>query len=133
MKVRHHHIRFLCNGIRVAFHKRAALLLCSLLIKHQGILHRFYQPVVTGIRQQLADLHHGIDFILVVHLIVGGKAGRGQVHLGRVSVALPGMRLVDNDANRFSLLVAPMMRLPSRMVSRRSPSALPTPQCLTPA
>ena len=36
---------------------------------------------VAGRCQEFAAFHHGIDLILIVHVIFRGEAGQGQVHL----------------------------------------------------
>ena len=61
---------------------------------------------VAGRCQEFAAFHHGIDLILIVHVIFRGEAGKGQVHLGRVATTLAGMCLVNDDGElmRFMLL-----------------------------
>ena len=130
MKMICHHSRFLGNGIAVAFHKAAQLLLRPLLIEHRVILDGLHQLIeavdrrivlqhiqnepfldclfhrinmersvldivavlirnaegfqcfvfrgcgkrkVAGIVQQFTPFHHGVDLILVIHLVIGSK------------------------------------------------------------
>ena len=65
---------------------------------------------VAGRCQEFAAFHHGIDLILIVHVIFRGEAGKGQVHLGRVTTALAGMRLVDDDGELVILMFLPDFR-----------------------
>ena len=60
-------------------------------------LGRSRKGEVAGIFQQLVPLHQGVDFVLVVHLILGGQSGESQVHLRGGLSALAGVRLVDQD------------------------------------
>ena len=130
VKMIYHHSRFLCNGIAVAFHKAAQLLLRPILIEHRVILDGLHQLIeavdrrvvlqhiqnesfldrllhrinversvlnivtvliwnaecfqrfilwgcgkrkVAGIVQQFTPFHHGVDLILVIHLVIRSK------------------------------------------------------------
>ena len=167
MKMIYHHSRFLGNGIAVAFHKAAQLLLCPLLIEHRVILDGLHQLIeavdrrvvlqhiqnesfldrllhrinmegsmldivavlirnaegfqrfilrgcgkrkVAGIVQQFAPFHHGVDFILVVHFVIGSKSGKRKVHLRRVSSALSGMSFIDDDGEMVILVFCSNLR-----------------------
>ena len=59
---------------------------------------------VAGIVQQFAPFHHGVDFILVVHFVIGSKSGKRKVHLRRVSSALSGMSLIDDNGEMVILV-----------------------------
>ena len=52
---------------------------------------------VAGRGHELASLHHGIDLVFIVCVVIRGKAGKSQIHIGGVTPALAGMRLVDDD------------------------------------
>ena len=61
------------------------------------VFRRSGKSKVTGIAKKLPAFHHGVDLVLVVHLVIGGQAGQCKVHLGGVSAALAGMRFVNNN------------------------------------
>ena len=52
-------------------------------------LRRGGKSEITGVRQEFTPFHHGVYLVLVVHVIVGRKAGQGKVHLRGVPAALP--------------------------------------------
>ena len=60
---------------------------------------------VTGVFEELSPLHHGVDFILVIHVIIRSQPGQGKVHLRRISAALPGMCLVNDDSKTVLLML----------------------------
>ena len=59
---------------------------------------------IAGIVQQLAPFHHSVDLILVIHFVIGSKPGKCKVHLRRVSSALPGMSLIDDNGETVILV-----------------------------
>ena len=55
MKMIYHHSRFLGNGIAVAFHKAAQLLLRPLLIEHRVILDGLHQ-LIEAVDKDMTDV-----------------------------------------------------------------------------
>ena len=98
------------NGLLHRVHVEWAMFyIVAILIRNTEGLQRFIfrsgcEGKVAGISQQLTAFHHCIDFILIIHLIFGGKAGKSQVHLGRVTSTLTGMGLVNNNCKTILLM-----------------------------
>ena len=74
------------------------------------VLRSSCESKVAGRGDELAPLHHSIDLILVVRIIICGKAGKRQIHIRGVSSTLAGMRLVDDDGELVILMFLPDLR-----------------------
>ena len=62
---------------------------------------------VAGRRDELTSLHHGIDFVFIIRFVVCSKAGKCQIHIGRVTPALARMRLVNDNGKLVVFMFLP--------------------------
>ena len=94
------------------------------------VFRRSGERKIAGIIQQFASLHHGVDFIFIIHFVIGSKAGERKVHLRRVSAALPGVRLVYDDGKTVILVFSSNLRNDIRkLLNRGDDNALSVRDC----
>ena len=74
------------------------------------VLRSSCESKVAGRGDELTPLHHGIDLILVVRIIICGKARKCQIHIRGVTSTLAGMCLVDDDGELVILMFLPDLR-----------------------
>ena len=95
--------------------ERSVFDVVSILERNAEGLQRFVlrsgcERKVAGVVQQLAPLHHGIDLVLIIHLVIRSEPGECKVHLRRISAALTGVRLVNNNGKAVILVFCPDLR-----------------------
>ena len=74
------------------------------------ILRSSCESKVAGGGDELTSLHHGIDLILVVCIVICGKTRKCQIHIRGITSTLAGMRLVDDDGKLVILMFLPDLR-----------------------